>query len=337
MRYNILMVQNETWFTSNDAAKLLLRRWSPVSPDAMPLAVLHIVHGMAEHGGRYQPLAERLAAAGIEVWAADQRGHGKTADLAVNNPARGGLAGYCADGDGFSRVVSDVYALNREIRKTRADVPLFLFGHSWGSFIVQNYIETYDADERLSPPGTAIDGCILSGTRGPAGLKIRAALPVMSLLAMLTGERKGSPLARAIADGPYNRPFRPNRTPFDWISRDEQVVDAYINDPASGNLCSTGFYRDLIRGLRRIHEPEAMERIRKELPIYVFCGSADPVGDMGASPTALVNAYRSLGIENLEFVLYPGARHETLNETNREEVIDNLLAWIRGRGIGTKD
>jgi alpha-beta hydrolase superfamily lysophospholipase len=331
------MVQNETWFTSDDETKLFLRRWFPVSGDKTPLAVTHIVHGMAEHGGRYLPLAERLAAAGIEVWAADQRGHGNTADMHINNPARGGLAGHCADGDGFSRVVMDVYTLNREIRKTYPGVPLFLFGHSWGSFIVQNYIETYDADERLSPPGTAIDGCILSGTRGPDGLKIRTGVPLMTLLAALTGERNGSKLARAMADGPYNRPFRPNRTPFDWLSRDEQAVDAYISDPFCGNLCSTGFYRDLAAGLRRIHEPEAMRRIRKQLPVYIFCGSADPVGEMGASPTALVNAYRSQGIQQLEFVLYPGARHETLHETNREEVIDNLLTWICGRNTGAKE
>jgi alpha-beta hydrolase superfamily lysophospholipase len=93
-------------------------------------------------------------------------------------------------------------------------------------------------------------------------------------------------------------------------------------------LCSAGFYRDLLGGLRDIHRPKAMARIRRDLPIYLFAGSADPVGDMGKSPTALVNAYRSLGIEDLEFVLYPDARHETLNETNREEVTGNLLAWL---------
>jgi alpha-beta hydrolase superfamily lysophospholipase len=153
----------------------------------------------------------------------------------------------------------------------------------------------------------------------------------MSCFAAFFGQRRGSPLARAVADGPYNRPFRPNRTSFDWISRDEQEVNIYVHDPYSGNLCSTGFYRDLVRGLYRIHQEEAMARIRKDLPVYIFSGSADPVGEMGAGPTALVNAYRSLGITDLEFVLYPGARHETLNETNREEVMDNLLSWINRR------
>jgi alpha-beta hydrolase superfamily lysophospholipase len=138
--------------------------------------------------------------------------------------------------------------------------------------------------------------------------------------------------------GPNNRPFRPNRTKFDWVSRDEQEVDAYANDPLCGFLCSAGFYRDLICGLHQIHRLEAMSWIRQNLPIYVFSGSEDPVGEMGAGPTALVNQYRSLGVKDLEFVLYPGARHETINETNREEVTDNLLSWInRHSGAVAKD
>jgi alpha-beta hydrolase superfamily lysophospholipase len=131
-----------------------------------------------------------------------------------------------------------------------------------------------------------------------------------------------------LADGQYNKPFRPNRTQFDWLSRNNEEVDKYISDPLSGYLCSLGFYRDLAKLLVSIHKEERMERINRNLPLYVFSGSADPVGNMGLSPTALVKAYRKLGINDLEFVLYPGARHETLNEVNREEVIDNLLSWI---------
>jgi alpha-beta hydrolase superfamily lysophospholipase len=314
------MVHDETWFECDDGTKLFLRRWSPAG---QPAAVVHIVHGMAEHGGRYRSLAEKLTAAGIAVWAADQRGHGKTADTSINSPAKGGILGHCCDGDVFMRVTLDVQTVNQAIRKAHPGIPLFLLGHSWGSFITQNYIESY------GKAAGSIDGCILSGTRGPGGFKMKAGIPLMTLLAAVIGQRRGSSIARAIADGPYNKPFRPNRSPFDWLSRDNQAVDAYISDPYSGNLCSTGFYRELIRGLYRIHGNEAMGSIRTDLPIYVFCGSADPVGEMGASPTVLVNVYRSLGIKDLEFVLYPNARHETLNETNREEVMDNLLSWIR--------
>ncbi|MDR2259147.1 MAG: lysophospholipase [Treponema sp.] len=319
MNENHARTDSTGWFDSDDGTRLFLRRWGS-RKESPPRAILHIVHGMAEHSLRYERLAEKLTEAGVEVWAADMRGHGKTADLTINPPGKGGLTGHCADGDGFSRVTADVELINGDIKKRNPGVPLFLLGHSWGSFIVQNYLENY--------PEAGMAGCLLSGTRGPGGFKLRAGVPVMTLLAALRGQRKGSSLARAIADGPYNKPFRPNRTPFDWLSRDEKEVDAYVNDPYCGNLCSSGFYRDLIRGLAAIHRKEAMEKIRTGLPLYVFSGSADPAGEMGASPTALVNAYRSMGVKDLEFVLYPDARHETLNETNREEVTDNLLAWI---------
>jgi alpha-beta hydrolase superfamily lysophospholipase len=138
-------------------------------------------------------------------------------------------------------------------------------------------------------------------------------------------------LAHTLADGPYNKPFKPNRTPFDWLSRDEKEVDRYVEDPLCGQLCSAGFYRDLTGGLKAIHRPRAMKGIPADLPIYIFCGSADPVGEMGRSPTKLVNVYRSNGVKDLEFVIYPEARHETLNETNRNEVTRDLINWLLRR------
>jgi len=318
------MVQNETYFKSRDGTKLFLYRWMPEAEQ--PRAVLHIVHGMAEHALRYGRLAEKLTAAGIEVWAADQRGHGKTAGIKGNVPGRGGLLGHSADGDSFTRVTGDIFVINEEIKKNRPDIPLFLLGHSWGSFIVQNYIEEYSTQD------LKINGCILSGTRGPSrDITVKAGVPLMTFIAAVCGQRKAVRFARAIGDGQYNKPFKPNRTLFDWLTRDEAEIDIYAADPLCGFLCSSGFYRDLAKLLNQIHRPQAMAKIDRLLPVYVFSGSADPVGSMGAGPTALVEAYRKLGIKDLEFVLYPGARHETLNETNREEVMDNLLSWINKR------
>jgi alpha-beta hydrolase superfamily lysophospholipase len=311
------MVQDESYFESHDGTKLFLYRWIP---EQEPRAVLHIIHGMAEHALRYRRLAEKLTSAGIEVWAADQRGHGKTADLSINQPDRGGLLGHCADGYSFALVTQDIYALNKEIKKTR-NVPVFLLGHSWGSFIAQNYIEVCSNDLKIK-------GCILSGTKGPGDFMIKIGVPFLFVLAAIRGQRKGSRLAQNLGDAQYNKPFKPNRTQFDWISRDEEEVDKYVADPLCGFLCSSGFYRDLTTVLYNIHHDSDMKRINTRLPVYVFSGSADPVGSMSAGPTNLVNMYRKLGVSDLEFVLYPGARHETLNETNREEVIDNLLAWL---------
>jgi alpha-beta hydrolase superfamily lysophospholipase len=317
------------WITMDDGIRLYLRRWeTPAAADGNPPgAVLHIIHGMAEHSLRYERLARRLNDEGIAVWAADQRGHGRTADANMNDPGRGGLLGHCTDRDGFSRVTADIDIINRSIKTEYPGVPLFLLGHSWGSFIAQNYIETWGG---LNPQGPAIDlaGCILSGTRGPGGPDLKLGVPVLAFLAFLRGSRGRSKLARSLSDGSFNKAFQPNRTEFDWLSRDEQEVDAYVNDPLCGNLCSSGFYRDLAAGLKQIHKRESLAGIRRDLPIYVFSGSADPVGGMGESPTALLTAYRSLGIKDLEYVLYPDARHETLNETNREEVTGSLVSWL---------
>jgi len=311
------MLQDEGYFESHDGTKLYLYRWSP---EQGRKAVLHIVHGMGEHALRYRRLAEKLTQSGIEVWAADQRGHGKTANPDVNDIGKGGLLGHCGDNNSIACVTADVHALNNEIHKKIPNIPLFLLGHSWGSFIVQNYMEYSD--------NLIIDGCILSGTKGPGNFMITAGVPLMMLIAALKGSRKGSRFAMTLADGAYNKPFKPNRTAFDWLSRDEEEVDKYVNDPLCGFLCSSGFYRDLVKLLYNIHRSDALARINRSLPVYVFSGSADPVGEMSKSPTTLVNEYRKLGIDDCEFVLYPGARHETLNETNREEVMDNLLSWI---------
>lgn len=319
------------WVPMDDGIRLYVRRRKTAF--AVPRAVLHIVHGMAEHAGRYARLASCLAEEGIEVWAADQRGHGETARNKENDPARGGLPGHCADSDGFSRVTADIDILNRAIAGQYPGVPLFLLGHSWGSFVAQNYIEQYGGIVTADGPAAGenpvtLAGCVLSGTRGPDGIKIPLGAAVMAALCFLFGERKGLRAARALADGPYNKAFKPNRTGFDWISRDEKEVDAYVADPFCGNLCSVGFYRDMTRALNTIHRPEELAKIRKDLPVYVFSGNADPVGDMGVSPTALVVAYRHLGITDLETVLYPDARHETLKETNRDEVTASLISWL---------
>jgi alpha-beta hydrolase superfamily lysophospholipase len=314
------MVHDESYFESHDGTRLYLYRWAPEQP---PKAVLHIVHGMAEHALRYKILVEKFTDAGIEVWAADQRGHGYTANLDVNKKSAGGLLGHCADKGSFALIAKDIYTLNNEIIKTKG-VPVFLLGHSWGSFNVQNYIEEYSNDLKIA-------GCILSGTKGPGDPMVKVGIPFLTVLAALCGQRKGSRLAKGMADGQYNKKFKPNRTEFDWLSRDEKEVDKFVSDPLCGQLCSLGFYRDLAKLLNQIHKEESLAKIKPDLPIYVFSGSADPVGDMGISPAALVNKYRELGIKDVELTIYKGARHETLNETNREEVIDNLLKWINKR------
>lgn len=310
------MKEQTGYIPSKDGTQLFLRVWSPESPVK---AVVQVVHGMAEHSKRYERLAEVLCAQGIEVWADDHRGHGKTAQEGKNPPESGGLLGHCADKNGFFKVVKDLEHISEIIKQERPGLPLFLFGHSWGSFLAQAYIER---------SGMNLAGCVLSGTRGPGGPEIAIGAALVSFIAAIKGGRKFSPLAYSLADGSYNKAFKPNRTDFDWLSRDEAEVDAYVADPLCGFPCSVAFYRDLFKGLQQIHSDKALDSIPKNLPIFVFAGSADPVGSMGESPTKLVESYKQRGIQDLEFILYPEGRHEMLNERNRDEVANNLLSWI---------
>jgi alpha-beta hydrolase superfamily lysophospholipase len=315
------MEETSLWVAVEDGTRLFTRRWMP---DGACRGIVHLVHGMAEHSGRYAFLGEKLAAAGFALWAADQRGHGKTADPAVNGPASGGLLGHTRDHDGFFTVAQDLHAVNAAITETHSGAPLFILGHSWGSFVVQAFIESLGSSAKAA----GIAGAILSGTRGPGGADIVFGAPFLRAWAAITGTRKSSPLVYALAFGSRNKPFKSSRSPYAWLSRDEDAVNAFAADPLCGFMCSAGFFRDMIAGLAAIHKPSAIRAIPADLPLYVFCGSNDPVGNMGESPARLVNAYRKRGISDLEFVIYPDARHEPLNETNREEVCADLLGWL---------
>lgn len=306
------MVETTRRIEAEKGLSLFARRWTvDAGSFPQPRAVVQISHGMGEHSLRYAYTAARLCAAGFEVWASDHRGHGET--------ARGGRLGHVADKDGFFTAVNDLVRWSDVIASERPRTPLFLLGHSWGSFLAQAYIERY---------GDRLAGCALSGTRGPGGARVVAGAVLGTVIAGLFGPRRYSRLLDKMAGGNLNVPFEPARTPFDWLSRNEKTVDAYIADPLCGFHQSAGFFRDLAAGLADIHNPRSLALIPKRLPIYVFSGSRDPVGEMGKSPSALVDAYRALGVEDLEFVLYPDARHETLNEINRDEVIGALVSWL---------
>jgi alpha-beta hydrolase superfamily lysophospholipase len=307
-----------SWFTAVDGAKLFVRKWTPESGVK---GVIQIVHGMREHSLRYERLADRLCKSGYEVWAADMRGHGRTADLKVNDPAKGGQLGHCADRQAMARLISDIHRINLAIREQHSGLPLFLMGHSWGSFLAQAYVEHY--------PAPRLAGCILSGTRGPdGGALVQLGGPFLALLSVFRKPRGKSRLAMALADGAYAKAFAPMRTSHDWLSSDTAEVDAYIEDPLCGHMPSLGFYRDLAFLLQKIHQKKNMERIPLDLPVYVFSGSRDPVGNMGEGPRALAEWYTTHGMDDVGLVLYPDARHEMLHETNYTEVQENLLAWM---------
>jgi alpha-beta hydrolase superfamily lysophospholipase len=253
-------------------------------------AVVQIAHGIGEHMGRYVATIDALVAAGLTVYANDHRGHGLCVHSQMGELGR----------DGFEVLVQDMVRLSEIAQEENPDLPLLLLGHDMGSFAAQRYLIDHSHE---------IDGLILSGSGALDGLA-RAARP----------ETAGSNL--------LNAAFEPARTPFDWLCRDQAIVDAFMADP----LCFEDLQPDslvsFLGAAPRLCDPVALRNIRSDLPIYVFSGSEDPVGQQLRGLHRLVGRYRDAGLHDIAFDFYPGGRHEMLNETNRRQVQTRLLGWI---------
>lgn len=303
-------------FRTDDGSDIFTYRWLPEAGAPIKAAV-QIAHGMAEHAGRYGRFAETLCAAGYAVYANDHRGHGRTAgDLA--------RIGYFADQEGWFKVAGDLMQLTGIIRENHPGVPMFLLGHSMGSFLVRTVI-TRDAGD--------LAGVVLSGTGGDPGLLGKAGLVLARAVGAIKGRRHPSRLLNALSFGGFNKPFAPARTDFDWLNRDPAEVDRYIADPLCGGIFSAGFFVDLLEGIAYLHKPENIARIPKDLPICLFSGDADPVGDRTRGVRQVAEAYRRAGIRDVTLRFYQGGRHEMLNETNRREVFEDTIAWLDAKTL----
>ncbi len=297
--------------TGNDGTPVHVFRWLP-SGGAEPKAVVQIAHGMAEHSARYERFAGVLTAAGYAVYANDHRGHGQTAGHLSR-------AGIFADRDGWATVVEDLYAVTRTIRDERPGLPIFLFGHSMGSMLSRTYAIKHGAE---------LAGLVLSGTGGDPGMLGKVGQAVALVEARLRGKGTPSPLLDKLSFGTFNKPFEPARTKFDWLSRDPDEVDKYIEDPWCGFVCTAGFFQDLLHGISFINTDSQVARIPQGLPIYLFSGAEDPVGDKTKGVQQVADQFRRLGIKDVSVHFYPGARHEILNETNRDEVMADVVEWL---------
>jgi alpha-beta hydrolase superfamily lysophospholipase len=278
-----------------------------------PMAALHIVHGMAEHAGRYARLAARLNTAGIAVWAHDHRGHG-------SNPTPPVGLGHFADHDGWRALVDDSWSAAFALGQAYPGLPLYLFGHSMGSFVAQTLIAAH---------GGAWAGVVLCGSDGPAGAGEAILRFYAGLERRLVGFRSPSPRIDSLTFGRFNHAFKPNRTRFDWLSRDAGEVDKYIADPLCGFSLTTQSWCDFLDGRRAQSTGDHFARVPSALPIRIIAGAKDPVGDNGRGPRRLLDAYKAAGLTDVTLRLYYDARHELVNELNRDEVTDELIAWLQ--------
>ena len=281
-------------FTSADGLAIACVKWSGHHPAR---GVVQIAHGLGEHIGRYAELAETLVRENIVVYGNDHRGHGLTAK-ASGSFGEFGLGG-------FSQLVDDMLSLQVIAKNEQPGKPYILLGHSMGSFAAQQFILDHNR---------TIDGLALSGSGTLDGLvriaeSISAGTDPMKLM---------------------NTPFEPPRTPLDWLSRDKAEVDAFINDPLCFPSLNARSMKSFLDASSRLADPIEIRKVRKDLPIYIFSGSEDPIGLRLEGVRALIERYRSAGITSIAHDFYPNGRHETLHELNRCEVITNLLVWISG-------
>ncbi len=309
------MHHESCYIDAPDDHKIYVNIWKKSKAIKKPRAILHINHGMAEHSARYAVIAEHFVQEGYVVYGHDHRGHGKS----VQNTE---LLGHFADNDGGGKIVSDVLHVNQSIQASYPNTPIVILGHSMGSFIVQSYLTLH---------GDTVAAALLSGS----ALSDKATVQFGTLLAKMETRRQGvlgrSKLLDFFSFGIYNREFKPFRTSADWLSTDPLEVDKYIADPLCGFLCTNQLWADLLAGMKDIADLNTLYKIPNTLPILAFSGELDPLSYNKRKTHGikkLSSHLRASGQHYVAHKLYPGGRHEILNETNRLEVIGDVLHWV---------
>ena len=274
-------------------------------PEGEVRGVVQIVHGICEYILRYDHFARFLNDHGFAVTGNDHLGHGHTA----LGPEE---YGYFSD---WNHIVTDVHTLREQMGEQFTGLPYFILGHSMGSFVTRTYLINY--------PGT-LTGCILSGT----GQESRINVALGKFMSGLGDPRNVNKILFNISIGGYNRAFRPNRTTDDWTCRDEAVVDARLTDPLCNFMTTAGMNHAMMSGLQYVRDKANLAKMDKDMPVYFFAGDADPVGAMGKGVRKVAGWFREAGVKDVTVKLYPGGRHEMLNEINKDEVYADTLAWI---------
>ncbi|WP_275560602.1 alpha/beta hydrolase [Streptomyces sp. 5-6(2022)] len=296
-----------------DGVRVVTYSWLP--ENGAVRAIVQIAHGAAEHARRYDRFARFLAAHGYAVVASDHRGHGATAE------STGGFGIVGEEGDGWRAIVSDLRTIGDRARAAHPRAPLVLLGHSMGSMLARDCAQEY---------GEELAGLILSGTfRSLPGTETEEALAGIAQEVAEGGRNARSTFTPTLFAS-FNDPYEHirDRTGFEWLSRDAAEVAAYAADERCGFAFSAGLSQDWVRGVRKINDPRHQARIPTALPVHVAVGTEDPCNQGMTLVYELLEDFRYGGTRELTWKGYQGARHEILNETNRDEVQQDLLTWL---------
>ncbi len=307
------MIINKKEFSFRSSSDLCdIFAWSYFPEKSVELkGVIQIAHGMAEHHERYEDFIEFLNNNGYAVYINDHLGHGKS----VKNDEE---LGYFGKQDGYLKLVEDMNKLTKIISKECPDLPIILFGHSMGSMLARIYSEKY---------GKNLNAAIYCGTCG-ANPAANPGIAIVSTIAKIKGDHYRSEFINKLAFGSYNKRFTPQRTAFDWLTTDNDIVDKYINDPYCGFLFTTYGYRDLMSMIVKINRSDWYTSVPLELPIYLIAGEDDPVGNYGKGIKEVYEGLIDTKHTNVSIKLYNSGRHEILNEKNKNDVYADVLSWL---------
>ena len=284
-------------------------------PDAEPRAIVQIIHGIAEYIDRYDEFMSFLADNGIIAVGTDHLGHGKSIESEEQT-------GFFAYDNGWDYVVRDEEVLRLAMHENYPELPIIVFGHSMGSFMARTLLIRYP---------DAFNAAIISGTGNQGAALVNGGLIMGNLVTGLKGAHHYSKFLNNLAFGSYNKIYDNPKTEYDWLSRDEANVQKYIDDPLCGFIPSCSLFRDMMTGVKFITNKKNLTAMNKDMPVYFMSGDMDPVGECGKGVQKAYNNFLEAGMKDVSIKLYPGGRHEMLNEINKDEVYTDILAWLESK------
>ena len=284
-------------------------------PDAEPRAIVQIIHGIAEYIDRYDEFMSFLADNGIIAVGTDHLGHGKSIESEEQT-------GFFAYDNGWDYVVRDEEVLRLAMHENYPELPIIVFGHSMGSFMARTLLIRYP---------DAFNAAIISGTGNQGAALVNGGLIMGNLVTGLKGAHHYSKFLNNLAFGSYNKIYDNPKTEYDWLSRDEANVQKYIDDPLCGFIPSCSLFRDMMTGVKFITNKKNLTAMNKDMPVYFMSGDMDPVGECGKGVQKAYNNFLEAGMKDVSIKLYPGGRHEMLNEINKDEVYTDILTWLESK------
>ena len=312
-------MRDEFYFPSKDGnTEIHTIEWKP---EGEVKAVLQHCHGMVEYIRRYDEFAEFMCGRGYYVVGNDHLGHGKSVQSKSEY-------GFFNEKYGNACVIGDMHTLRQRTMKKYPDVPYFMLGHSMGSLLVRQYIQMY---------GNGLSGAVLLGVSSDQSKAVLdCGKRLCRLMAVFRGWHYRSRLIDGMVLGSYNKKFKQARTRADWITSDQEHLDAYVSDPLCSFVFTVNAYYSMFTGMLNMEKKESIYMIPKTLPILFASGTDDPVANFGKGVRKIYEQYKAAGLQDVTLRLYAGDRHELLNETDRQQVYQDLFDWLEEKRTAAK-